>query len=587
MKNKKKKLFMSLSILIMFFLVSSSSLNNPSSKALLEKEQNQYKLDSFDRSTWKWNTTEVVSTELIWNSAYPSIAVDTFENVHVAWIDWTDYAGSGTDSDIFYRCWNATTNSWEPIVVVSTESSDTSLKTSIAADSAGNVHIAWEDITDYDSCGTDRDIFYKRWEASNASWTTTEVLSTESTNQSREPSLAVDTLGNIHIVWDDETDIAGAGNFNTDIFYKRWNASSTIWTTTEVVSAESVSNSWKPSLDTDSKGNVHVAWHEYTNYAGSGYDNDIFYKYWNSSSTSWIITEVASTESTGDSYFSSLAVDSLGNVQLTWQDSTNLAGAGTDRDIFYKYRDFLTSSWTTTEIVSTESANDSSHPSIVIDSAGDVHIAWHDDTNLEGSGVDRDVFYKNWTSLSSIGTYNEIISKESTEHSEYPSLAVDSVGIVHIVWHDVTNYTSAGTDRDIFYKLFAGPPMVPYLSTILPNPTNSTTISLYWNDVPGASSYYIYRSTANILSVEGLTPIGNTVTSSFVDILPTEGTFYYVIVATNFAGNSTLSNCWSVVYALPVVYEFGAISGLMFATFAFLIVILRTRKKKLKWTSLN
>ncbi|MCG3254999.1 MAG: hypothetical protein KAU62_02840, partial [Candidatus Heimdallarchaeota archaeon] len=584
MKNKKKKLFMSLSILIMFFLVSSSSLNNPSSKALLEKEQNQYKLDSFDRSTWKWNTTEVVSTELIWNSAYPSIAVDTFENVHVAWIDWTDYAGSGTDSDIFYRCWNATTNSWEPIVVVSTESSDTSLKTSIAADSAGNVHIAWEDITDYDSCGTDRDIFYKRWEASNASWTTTEVLSTESTNQSREPSLAVDTLGNIHIVWDDETDIAGAGNFNTDIFYKRWNASSTIWTTTEVVSAESVSNSWKPSLDTDSKGNVHVAWHEYTNYAGSGYDNDIFYKYWNSSSTSWIITEVASTESTGDSYFSSLAVDSLGNVQLTWQDSTNLAGAGTDRDIFYKYRDFLTSSWTTTEIVSTESANDSSHPSIVIDSAGDVHIAWHDDTNLEGSGVDRDVFYKNWTSLSSIGTYNEIISKESTEHSEYPSLAVDSVGIVHIVWHDVTNYTSAGTDRDIFYKLFAGPPMVPYLSTILPNPTNSTTISLYWNDVPGASSYYIYRSTANILSVEGLTPIGNTVTSSFVDILPTEGTFYYVIVATNFAGNSTLSNCWSVVYALPVVYEFGAISGLMFATFAFLIVILRTRKKKLKWT---
>ena len=53
-----------------------------------------------------WETltkTEVVSTVSTGDSLYPSLAVDSSGNVHVAWVDSTDYGGSGTDPGIFYR----------------------------------------------------------------------------------------------------------------------------------------------------------------------------------------------------------------------------------------------------------------------------------------------------------------------------------------------------------------------------------------------------------------------------------------------------------------------------------------------------
>ena len=84
MKKKKTKLSMSLSVLIIGFLLSTSSLNIVSTKALLEGEYNQFNTDSFDRSDWKWTTTEVVSTESTADSWWTSLAVDTLGNVHIA-----------------------------------------------------------------------------------------------------------------------------------------------------------------------------------------------------------------------------------------------------------------------------------------------------------------------------------------------------------------------------------------------------------------------------------------------------------------------------------------------------------------------
>ena len=162
MKKKKKKLSMSLSVLIIGFLISSSSLNTLSTKALVKESQNHYNTDYFDRSAWKWNTTEVVSTESTSDSVIPSLAVDSSGTVHIAWQDSTDYGGSGTDADIFYKRWDASSSSWTITEVVSTESTNKSRNPSLAVDSSGKIHVVWWDETDYSGAGTDYDIFYKR-----------------------------------------------------------------------------------------------------------------------------------------------------------------------------------------------------------------------------------------------------------------------------------------------------------------------------------------------------------------------------------------------------------------------------------------
>jgi len=89
--------------------------------------------------------------------------------------------------------------------------------------------------------------------------------------------LMVDGDGMVHVAWDDGTDYGGSGS-DDDIFYK-YKPSGGSWSTTEVVSTESTDTSWWPSLMVDGDGTVHVAWKDWTDYGGSGSDHDIFYKY--------------------------------------------------------------------------------------------------------------------------------------------------------------------------------------------------------------------------------------------------------------------------------------------------------------------
>ena len=154
----------------------------------------------------------MVSTESTGDSYYPTLAVDGSGNVHIAW----------RDVDIFYKHWNATTAAWDTTTVVSTESNGASYEPTIAVDGSGNVHIAWSEYTNYGDSGTDWDIFYKHWNATTAAWNTTTVVSTESTGASNYPTIAVDGSGNVHIAWRDVTDYGGSGAADWDIFYKKF-----------------------------------------------------------------------------------------------------------------------------------------------------------------------------------------------------------------------------------------------------------------------------------------------------------------------------------------------------------------------------
>ena len=55
-------------------------------------------------------------------------------------------------------------------------------------------------------------------------------------------------------------------------------------------------------------------------------------------------------------------------------------------------------------------------------------------TNLISTG-----FLENWS-------LTELVSSESINDSRTPSLAVDSNGTIHVAWYDETNYSECGND---------------------------------------------------------------------------------------------------------------------------------------------
>ena len=533
MKNKKNKLFMSFSVLIIGFLLSSSSIDTFNPQALMEDTYDYSTTDSFERLPWKWNLTEIVSTESTEDSSSPSLAIDSADNLHIVWDDLTNYAGSGDDSDIFYKRWDSLTSSWTITEVVSTESSTSggSYYPSLAVDSVGNIHVAWEGV---EVAGTlsDHQIFYKSWNALSQSWSTTVLVSTESSDFSGYPSIAVDHVDNIHIVWEDLSNYAGNGT-DKDIFYKRWDDALSSWTVTEVVSTESTEDSSLPSLAVDSLGDVHIVWSDMTDYNGAGSGWDVFYKCLVASSSSWTVTEVVSSEDTSWGNMPSLAIDSIDNVHVTWCD---------DFDIGYKYLDTTLSTWTTTEIISTESISSSFLPSLAIDSAGNIHVSWSDLSALPDATGPQNIFYKCMVAFSSSWSTTEVLSTEYVTVSTFSSLAVDSIDNIHVTWDD---------DFGIFYKVRTIPPDTPELATIVPNPTQLNTVYLDWDTISRATSYSVYRSTSYIWSVEELTALAVVTDSEYLDTVPSEGFYYYVVVAENFAGNSSHSNLQTVEVKFP------------------------------------
>ena len=155
-------------------------------------------------------------------------------------------------------------------------------KTNIDIDPTLNEHIIKESLTN-DNINNEKNERYRDTQptifngGNSKGWSITEVISTESTNWSWRPSLMVDSGDVVHVTWMDYTDYGGSGQ-DWDIFYKYKNGDGS-WSATEVVSTESTDHSWYPSLMVDSGGVVHVTWHDFTDYGGSGIDNDIFYKY--------------------------------------------------------------------------------------------------------------------------------------------------------------------------------------------------------------------------------------------------------------------------------------------------------------------
>ena len=551
MKNKNNKFSISLSILFISFLIVSTSAYEASIEAEVSKEQIQNNIDSYTLSSWQWKITEIVSTESTGPSEYPASAVDSSGNIHVVWEDTSDYASAGGGiADIFYKRFDVSSSSWTTTEVVSTESSGEAVSPCIAIDSKDNIHVAWCDATNYGGAGADNDIFYKWLNATTSTWSTIVIISLHSTLGSREPSIAIDSFDSVHFVWEDDSDHAFAGT-DMDIFYRRWDAVLHFWTATFVISTESTSDSESPDIAIDEENNIHVTWFDWTNYASSGADNDIFYKCYNRSYPAWMTTEVVSTESAEISYDPVVAIDSEGDVHIAWYDDSQYASAGGDWDIFYKYKDISLASWTITDVVSTESTGGSLYPSIAIDSTENIHLAWTDYTNILGAGAgEYDIFYKRWDASTSSWTSLEVVSIESTAHSFNPSLAVDSAGTIHIAWDDTTNYASSGSDEDIHYTFFTGPPDIPELAFIFPNPTEDSSIFLDWNDVFGAAHFYVYRSSSYIWSEE-LEPISMVTSSEYIDTISEEGLYYYVVVAGNFVDNSSRSNCQNVEVIFP------------------------------------
>jgi hypothetical protein len=288
------------------------------------------------------------------NSYWPMIAVDNGK-IHVVWTDKTDYKNSGVDADIFYRC-NDTTSGWGDIQVISEPilgqnlNTEHSLWPTIAAEN-NKTYVVWQDRTDYKGSGTNRDIFY-RANLTGTGWENIQVISEPvpgkdlNIEPSEYPNIAVEN-DKIYVVWKGFDN--SHGGIDSDIFY-RCNLTGKNWETEQILSEDVPSRSYWPDIAVDN-GKLHVVWSDQNSTNGAGTDNDIFHRC-NLTGYGWSECHVISEPvlnrnfNTADNDYSAPFCAAVNDIlHVVWDDTNNTDGSGTDGDISFRKLGFINPSF--------------------------------------------------------------------------------------------------------------------------------------------------------------------------------------------------------------------------------------------------
>jgi len=346
-----------------------------------------------------------------WNggkSIYPSIAIGS--GIHLVWTDSTP-----GNFEIFYKRTFDSGATWSANTRLVWNGGD-SKSPSITISSGNRIHVVWHD----DTPGN-YEIFYKRSTNNGASWSGLTRL-TWNGGDSWRPTITTTSGNNIHTAWYDKT----PGNF--EIFYKRSTDNGASWSAPARLTWN-IGVSSGPNLAVDSVNFIHLVWCDDT--PGN---NEIFYKCSTNSGTSWS-APVRLTWNGGNSFMPSITADTTTGLHVVWYDISP-----GNFEIFYKRSTDRGATWSALTRLTWNPAI-SWNPVIAADSGNGIHVVWDDFMagNLE-------IYYKhstdsgvNWSGTTRL-TWN-------LGESGNPSVAIDSVGGIHVMWHD-----STPTNFEIFYK---------------------------------------------------------------------------------------------------------------------------------------
>ncbi len=125
-------------------------------------------------------------------NGFPSVAFDSQDRLHLVWY--------GLDEGV-YQIWyrRKDKDGWSAPIKLSTGFPD-SVNPTIATDAQDNVHVAWYQ---FDSGRGVYQIFYRRYNERTGQWEQQRTLGRTDTN-ALSPSMAVDTGGRVHIVWEQQ-----------------------------------------------------------------------------------------------------------------------------------------------------------------------------------------------------------------------------------------------------------------------------------------------------------------------------------------------------------------------------------------------
>ena len=216
-----------------------------------------------------WGEPFILSGSYGDDYSYEPVIVAQGSHVYVAWRDWGNVDGSGTDYDINFRHSDDYGQNWDDTIVpYDNDITDYYPALALGGD---RVHLAF---LEYGSI--DEQNILSLWSSDYGdSWTEPIIVNNEdeSNNYADYPVLAADS-DTLYVAWTDNGNYDGDGSADYDVIFKSSENGGSSWSQPVVISDDTATSSSSymfPALAAGS-GLVYVAWQ---NYNGSNYSHQL------------------------------------------------------------------------------------------------------------------------------------------------------------------------------------------------------------------------------------------------------------------------------------------------------------------------
>ncbi len=318
---------------------------------------------------------------------------------------------------------------WDTIMPLTTNSAGQitgySGQHSVAVDASGDVHVAW-----LDQRSVPYQIRYRRYDAATSTWLAETTLTTQQANCS-QPGLGCDSAGNVHVAWQ----VCNWNPLGVGTWAKRYNATTHHWRADTLIDSTSTSQPQQyPSVAcVPGSGDLEVGFYKLPD---TGLYTQVFLRE-RHPSTGWdSVVQVSSAAVSHDHVSVAAAADG------------DLAAAWVGRDFGGDYNQIccrrrVDAVWQSQELVSNIATGLTQYsPCVAFDRRGALHVVWYGRSmmNTYQQVFHRECGYEGWSGIDSV-------SGERPSQQQYPSVACDAAGRVHVVWCGQTS----GANTQLMY----------------------------------------------------------------------------------------------------------------------------------------
>lgn len=365
-------------------------------------------------------TTTAIGTEFQINSfieddqTNPAVAMDASGNGIMVWVsDGQD----GKQEGIFARQFDANGNLGSEFQVNST-TNNAQTNPTVAMNADGTFVIAWEDETlDQDGSG----IFAQRYSADAAKLGTEFRVNTTLEDDQSDPAIAIDGLGNFMITWvsnKQDTD-------NDGVYAQRYDSNGNLVGSEFLVNTTVEDAQRNPAIAMNASGDTIVVWESS---AQDGDGRGIYGQRYDSEGVAVGTEFLINTETSDNQDNPSVAIDSLGNIIVTWE-STGQDGSGSG--IYAQRYDSQGNPDGPEFRVNSVNDGNQTNPVVDVDATGNFIIAWVDDTQ---GGAGNNLFARQYDNEgNTVGDEFQINTTKANDQDDV-ALSINDAGNVLIVW---------------------------------------------------------------------------------------------------------------------------------------------------------